>query len=437
MIFTLWFILIFDIEANALTVENVMQRNEPLRLQNILIVSLASIYYLYMFFVRVLPSVITNDLMLDFQTGGHEISLLIVIFVYGYSLSQIPAGIWIDRYGAKRVMLAGMLGCFISSYLFQATDNLWITILSRGLLGFSCGPSFIAPMALAKEYLPKRFFTPAAGFIQVLGCVGAMLTKPVTVWTERLGWREVVFSSALLALFLIAVYSLLPKDKPKEADYKPLATKQALSRIIQTPHYWIIGFFGFASWAAIGGFTEAWGISYLATLQDITISKATAQMNWAWIGVAISSPLAGFWYENANNKIIPLVTMYACGFIGLFCLIATSVHEYYTISALLFLLGISAGAQPISFKLMSKVAPRNIQATAMSFCNICVTAGAFLLQPLITHILEFMWDGKMQNNIPFFQAHQYQVSFLPILVILIIAIFASLFTERFTNNETS
>lgn len=412
-----------------------MTKNKNVSLQACVIVSLAALYYLYSFFIRVLPSVMTRDLMAGFNASGVQISTLMVAFVYAYGLSQIPSGILIDKYGAKRVLIFGMLGCYIGGSIFQSTSNLCVAIFARVILGFCSGPAFIAPMTLVKKNFPKKLFTPAAGFIQTLGCVGAMLTKPASDLVAQVGWKEAIEYSTLMSIALFILYCLFPNDSKTHIDQNQISTSKALSYITHNSSFWLVGFLALASWAPVGGFAEAWGVSYLSVLQNISISQATSQMSWAWIGVAISSPLAGFWFEHTEYKAIPLMTMYAFGLISIILLITSQINNPHIIAFLLFILGASAGAQPIAFKLVSRISPDNIHATAVSFCNMCVIAGAFIVQPIVSQVLEMAWDGHKINNIPYYQAQHFQISFIPIAIIVTLAMIVTLSIHKLESKD--
>lgn len=400
-------------------------------LKPFLIVGISALFYLFMFFTRVLPTVMTQDLMLAFNSTGVGVGALIVSFVYAYALIQIPSGMLIDRFGPRNVMLWGIVGCAVGSYAFQATNYFYIAILARALTGFCCGAAFIAPMTFVKQWLPERFFTPAAGCIQLLGCVGAMLAQPCANLVLSIGWRDAVFLSFLLSLALFVMFFFILEEKRSVLENTPtLSTKMALSHILFSRHYWHVGFLALASWAAIGGFSESWGVTYLSTLQNISVSQATAQMNWCWMGVAISSPLVGVWCENTHNRSIPLITVFVFGVVSLSLLISAWFTQSWVLCILLFTMGISAGAQPIAFKLVSDISPPNMTATAISFCNVCVIAGAFMTQPIISYLLAYTWDGNMLNSVPVYNTFSYQSGFLPIIFILLAAIVASLYIYK-------
>ena len=63
----------------------------------ILVVSLASSFYFYEFFLRVMPTVITGELMAAFSTGTSQLGQLLGCFFYAYALMQLPAGLLCDR----------------------------------------------------------------------------------------------------------------------------------------------------------------------------------------------------------------------------------------------------------------------------------------------------------------------------------------------------
>jgi len=395
----------------------------------LLIVSLSSLYYLYMFFVRVLPSVMTRSLMQDLNITSVGFGLITLSFVGAYAFVQIPSGLIIDRIGARKTLIFGMLGCIIGSYLFQISSSIHLIILSRIILGISCGAAFIAPMAMVKQWLPKHMFSTAAGMIQVLGCIGAMLTSPISSLVEQIGWRDTGAYAMFIAILLFILFLLGIKEYKAENVEQSAASNSiaaTLNYIIKDIKYWHVGLIAITSWAIIGGFAEAWGVTFLSQVQNISLSEASEQLIWVWIGVAVSSPLGGLWSEHTHNKAIPLVVLYLSGTIAFLLILSASIHNKIIMSFLLFLTGMSAGGQPIAFGLISDISPKHMLATSVSFCNVCVIAGAFTIQPIVSIMLDLLWDGAMVNGIASYSITQYQYSFLPIVIIMICGIFASL-----------
>ena len=59
----------------------------------IVVVSLASSFYFYEFFLRVMPTVITGELMAAFSVGTGQLGQLLGCFFYAYAIMQLPAGL--------------------------------------------------------------------------------------------------------------------------------------------------------------------------------------------------------------------------------------------------------------------------------------------------------------------------------------------------------
>lgn len=398
--------------------------------KGLMIVSIASLFYLFMFFIRVLPTVMVTDLQRDLHITAKGIGLITSSFVIPYAMVQIPSGILIDRLGAKKIMVIGTIGSMLGCILFQYADSYELPTLARALMGVSCGAAFIAPMTLVKQWLPERMFSTAAGMIQLLGCIGAMLSIPLSYVVAEIGWRDTFTLSALVAAVLTGLFLLAVKEKPRSRLFEDTNIMSNLSLIFKDSRYWHVGIIGMASWAMVGGFSESLGISFLSTLQNISTPEAASQMSWVWIGVAIASPLAGYWYEHASNKRLPLLTLFSLSLLSFMLVISGYITNTYLIQLLLLLTGFSAGAQPIAFGLIAHIAPQRIMATAVSFCNTCVIAGAFIMQPIVSLLVDY---NPLKNPIISSDTTQstqylisdYQVGFTPIIIVVILGLIVS------------
>ena len=201
--------------------------------------------------------------------------------------------------------------------------------------------------------------------------------------------------------------------------------------IFRDSRYWCVGIIGMTSWAIVGGFSESLGISFLTTLQNISTPEAASQMSWVWVGVAVASPLAGYWYEHASNKQLPLLTLLSLSLVSFILVISGYVTNTYLIQLLLFLAGFSAGAQPIAFGLIAHIAPQRIMATAVSFCNTCVIAGAFVMQPIVSLLIDYnpFRSIDLSGSSTQYSIQDYQIGFTPIIIVVILGLIISTRTK--------
>ena len=74
--------------------------------------------YAIAFLQRVSPQSVSLSFMTDFGTDAAGVAMLASSYFWGYTLMQIPAGLLVDRYGVKRVVLVSMVASSFGSAAF-------------------------------------------------------------------------------------------------------------------------------------------------------------------------------------------------------------------------------------------------------------------------------------------------------------------------------
>ena len=138
---------------------NLKVKNNTNIFNAILIVSLASTFYICEFFLRVTPSVLTNQWMIDFNISSGLIGILSTfLFFYGYWPMQLPAGVLADKYGPKKVLILATLICSISTIWLASTTYTLSVAITRVLTGVASSVAFIGPLMLARQWFNEKYF---------------------------------------------------------------------------------------------------------------------------------------------------------------------------------------------------------------------------------------------------------------------------------------
>ena len=387
-----------------------------------LIVGLGSLFYVYEFFLRVTPSALTHELMRDLSLNAMSLSVLSACFFYAYTPLQIPAGLLCDRFGPKKALTAAIALCSIATILFASASGFWLGALTRFLTGMASSLAFVGPLALAARWYPPKYFAMIAGLIQLMGSVGAIFgSGPVAAIAHQLGWRETLVWTASLGIVLTVLFFLMLQDGPEvdpdlrqeDPGVNSIAEQWGKLKILcQNKQVWWVGAAGFACWAPMSIFAELWGANFLTSAYNVSATKATTAMSWVWIAVAIGSPLAGWWSDRIRSRRIPLFIFYSIGIIASLVLIYHHFTSWISIDFVLFLFGLTAAAQPITFGLMRDITPEDMTATAVGFNNMCVIAGATLLQPLVGFLLQKNWLHKIVDHAPVYSLSNFQHALL-------------------------
>lgn len=173
-----------------------------------------------------LPYYLERTLGYERERAGYQS----LAFEAGGAVGSVVVGYVSDRLLRGRRGLAGLLGCsaLVGALLLFGAVGRWSGLangLALALVGMCLfGPDALVSGAAAQELGGAEASATAAGFINGMGSVGAILQGALTTWVAAaLGWDRVFSVLALLAA--IAALVLLPlarsEGRPRPAPQPP------------------------------------------------------------------------------------------------------------------------------------------------------------------------------------------------------------------------
>ncbi len=384
---------------------------------SILVCSLAALLYVYEFMVRVAPSAMTDELMRSFHIQSVGLGFISALFFYGYTPMQIPAGLIYDRFSPRLLLSLATLLCALMTFCFAFTHSFIIACIARLLMGAAGAFAYIGALLIASRWFSAKRFSFYAGLVQFLGCMGAIMGQaPITILKGLIGWRQTNYIIAAIGVFFALIMWLIIRDYPEGHPHKkttPHKKNHSLKRLEHVCHKkqtWWIGTYGFTCWAPITVFATLWGIPYLSNRFNVDTTQASTMIIAVWLGIAIASPLVGWWSNHIASRRIPMITCSIVGLIGALGILYLPYNSWHIALFFLSLIGFSAGSQVISFGLVIDNNPHSVLGTGLGFNNMAVIAGGVLLQPLVGVLLKLTWNGDIHHGIPFYSLHSFQIA---------------------------
>src|ERR1700760_3368979 len=195
-----------------------------------------AIAYAIAFLQRVSPQSISLSFMHDFSTDAAGVAMLASSYFWGYTLMQIPAGLLVDRFGVKRVVLCSMVASSLGSAAFALAPNLLDVFAARLIV--ACGDAlvFTALLKLVAQSFSDERFGFMSGISQVSGYVGGVVaTTPLAASVGGFGWRACFIVIACAGVANLALASVTLKPTPPSTGTKTFASVlaaawQSLSR---------------------------------------------------------------------------------------------------------------------------------------------------------------------------------------------------------------
>jgi nitrate/nitrite transporter NarK len=170
--------------------------------------------YFMSYGLRSVNAVLAPELTAELGLTHAQLGSLSSAYFLSFAAMQVPLGIWLDRYGPRRVDAALMgvaaLGC-VAFALAHASGALW---LGRALIGAGVSGALMASLTAYRQWFPAERQTRLAAWMLMAGTAGVLATTvPVHRALPLLGWRGVFWvAAAALAAIGVAMWTLLPRD---------------------------------------------------------------------------------------------------------------------------------------------------------------------------------------------------------------------------------
>jgi MFS family permease len=247
----------------------------------------------------VLAPWLIDELNLDTQGLG----LLSAGFFYAFALTQIPISIFLDKIGAKRIMILLSFIGIAGALMFSMAHGLSLGLAGRLLLGVGMACNLMGPLKLLTEWFSPKIFATLSGLLFAIGTMGNMMSAtPLVLMVAHLGWR--LSFQAIIAFHLLITLALfwIVRDRPKETplDPEPSGERHAagalfgnLAVLMVRRDYWIISAGTFVRYGTHAALQTLWAGPLLMEALAFSPVQAGNILLLLNVGLILGGPLWG------------------------------------------------------------------------------------------------------------------------------------------------
>ncbi|HRO58292.1 MAG TPA: MFS transporter, partial [Burkholderiaceae bacterium] len=157
--------------------------------------------YFMSYALRSVNAMIAPALIDEFGLSNAQLGSLSAAYFLSFAALQLPLGIWLDRYGSRRVdatlLLIAAAGCTVFA-MATGTIALWI---GRALIGAGVAGALMCALRAFRFWYASERQQQLAAWMLVAGTFGALATTvPVQLALPVLGWRGLFWVGALLLI---------------------------------------------------------------------------------------------------------------------------------------------------------------------------------------------------------------------------------------------
>ena len=254
---------------------NYLSKERHVSIRALIICLIGCVFYGFDYLVQVTPSVMTHQLMQHLDITPSGLGLLGAGFFITYAAMQLPAGLLLERYGARKALSLASALCSVGLFLFAHTQSFWLAFLARSMMGITAAFSFISAIFLINRWASNPWFAPLTGVAQLAGALGSILgLAPVAHMLQQGSWQQAINSIAWVALLLSLVFFTLIRDghapRPTQTQSKDKPSVLTSLHYLNKQRRLLILFFlgllfmgaRFRVWCTLGCQLFATGIAY-------------------------------------------------------------------------------------------------------------------------------------------------------------------------------
>lgn len=230
------------------------------------------------FYVLALPPLFPL-LNQDFGVSFAALGLLVSLFNLVTALFQVPAGMLVDRFGARWLLAAGLAILGICFAGIAIAPSYWMVLVLISVAGIGGSIFHPADYAIITASVEESRLGRAFSLHTFTGSAGIMAAPlTMTLLTSVFGWRLALFIVALLSLAVLGclfAFSNLLRDEggvAAETNSEPAKIESGTSVLMSAPVLTMFGFYVFV--AMVGGGMQTFAPTVLVKGQGAELEIA-------------------------------------------------------------------------------------------------------------------------------------------------------------------
>ena len=235
-----------------------------------------------------------------YRANPAQLSTFVVLQLIVYAGAQIPAGVLLDRFGSKAMIIAGGTLMAAGQATMAFTESLPAAIGARAVVGLGDAFTFISVLRLVPHWFAPRQVPLVSQLTGIFGQLGQVLSAvPFLGLLAGSGWTVAFNAVAVFGVLSVILTVLVISNAPPDAVIDdPVTDLREIAANVKT--VWLrpgtrLGFFThMGTQFSVTVFALMWGVPYLTAAQHFSrhsagllliVSVATAVVAGIVIGV--------------------------------------------------------------------------------------------------------------------------------------------------------
>lgn len=331
-----------------------------------------------------------------FGAGPSLLSTFVVLQVVVYAGAQVPAGLLLDRFGSRALIVSGAALMASGQLALAFTESLPTAIAARAVVGLGDAVTFISVLRLVPHWFAPRRVPLVTQLTGICGQLGQVLSAvPFLAMLSVTGWSVAYASAAAFGVLSMVLTLGVVRNSP-DGSAVTSETMSVRDTLTSVKTVWLrpgtrLGFFThMGTQFSITVFALMWGLPYLTEAQGLSpgiagallsLSVATAIAAGVIIGI-----LTGRFPHRRSRMVLVIIASNAL--VWTMVLALSGPAPLWLLIVLIVVISVGGPGSMVGFDFARTFNPRATLGTAQGMVNMGGFIASLLLMQAMGMLME-------------------------------------------------
>jgi MFS family permease len=395
----------------------------------------AALFFFYEFIQMHIFDAINDALRDAFSVNATSLGFLSSSYLWAVLLFSLPAGVLLDRYSARTIILSALCICILGTLGFAWSYSFWWAAFFHFLSGIGNAFCFVSCLLLVSRWFPPNRQAMVVGLVVTMAFLGGVVAQaPLAKLSVLLGWRGALTIDGFLGFFIFFQIYRFVEDTPSAKKFAGKAggvsVRAELSEVLKNKQNHLAGLYTCLLNLPIMVICALWGTSYLQVVHAQNVMQATEIVSMILLGSIVGAPLAGVWSDSWEYRRRPMLIGAVLTLFTGIVLVWIPTLSFSSLVILFFFLGFFSSTQVISYPLIAESNASSLTGTATGLASLIIMGGAGVAQVIFGELLDWHWQGVLMHGQPLYTAADYQFAMWMFPVVFFMGLVCAFFTKE-------
>ena len=364
-----------------------------------------------------------------FSVGAAELSGLAVAQLAIYALMQVPTGLLLDRFGARKLIIFGSFMTGVGNLVVAFSPIFVLAIVGRMVVGFGDAFVFVSMIRLINGWLPGPRATRFTQLFANIGQLGQIASAVPFAYVLGLsGWTIAFSGAASLALVAASLSTLFLRDEDGATYLKGAGLVGLLDQFrsnVKDPFtrkaFWV----HFTMQSSGSMFILLWGYPFMIQGEGLPRPLASGLLaSFVFIGFIVGPILSHLcirWPAKRHLIVVGLYSLIATSWLLIF--LTPGKNPLWQIILLVLAIGIGGPASMVAFDYSRVSIPKHRLGSSNGIINSGGFVATFISMFAVGIALDAVHSSRILGDQPLYSLGGFKLAFPLELVVISFGLF--------------